>query len=896
MKLRFWLLFLAVFLLGALKAHGQESQGQKVVLAVLAKRGAEKAIEHWEPLAYYLSQITPYQVILKPFSFKDLREAVSRQEVDLVLVNPAMYVEFEACCGVSPVVTLKNLKFGREYVKFGGVIFTQASRPDIKEIKDLRSKTVPPLRVLRVGAVDPWSFGGWLAQWRLFKKLGLKRGLDYRVRFYGTHDAVVYAVLKGEVDVGCVRTGILETMAQEGKIELSYFRILNLQKYPGFDLLVSTPLYPEWPLARTPRLKAKVAERLASVLLAIPCKSWVARATQAAWTIPRNYQPVHECLKELGVGPYAKLKEQLLRQARKTYYWTVVFFVLLSLLGLSATLYIIRLHRNLSRAYRELSEYRDCLEEKVQERTKHLEEMTERLQKEVEERRRAERLAYEEKERLAVVLRSLADAVIVTDTEGRVTLINPAAERLLKVRAEEILGKTFCRLVSFEPEAETCPRLVEASVRGEVMELKEARLYLPSGEEILVEGTVAPVRSPEGEIVGSVVVLRDITLKKKFEGEILDTSRLETLRLLASGVAHDFNNLLASMVGYLNLIKMRAKDEELKELVEKAEKACFVARTLTRELLTYTTGGKPIKRLVNLARKIKEYTELALSGSKVRLELELGPDLWPVEVDPDQLSICLNNLLLNARQAMPEGGKVFLRVRNRRLPPQNPYDLPAGPYVEIEVEDTGPGIPAEILPRIFEPFFTTREGGSGLGLFSCRRIIEAHGGKIVAESKPGKGALFRILLPAKPEEKVPEESREDESKVSRKIRPARVLILDDEVGVRETMAEMLKLHGLQVETAETGEEALKIFTEALKRGEPFDLVILDLTVPGGLGGKELLPRLRELHPEVRAIVASGYSADPVMSYFERYGFNGVLVKPFSAKDMLEVVKQVLDEG
>lgn len=845
-----------------------------ITLAVLAKRGREATVKRWQPLVDHLNRLTPYTIQLEPLPFEALERAVRSGTVDLVLANPAMFVKFEVCCGLAPIVTMKNLKFGRAYTRFGGVIFTRADRKDLRRLKDLKRGKI------LVGAVDPDSFGGWLMQWREFRRAGLKRGRDFRVRFYGTHDAVVYAVLRGEVDVGCVRTDTLETMSAEGKIRLRDFRILHPRHHPGFDLLVSTDLYPEWPLARTPRLSDEVAELLASVLLALPSSSEVARKSGAAWTIPHNYQPVHECLRELGVGPYAELRAHLLREARKKYQRIVASLILLSIVGSLVTFYILSLHRRLAQAYREVEEHRDHLEEQVKERTAHLEALAQRLR--------------EERERLAVILESLADAVIVTDTRARVLLLNPAAEKLLGIRAEEAQGKDFCELVPLEliKTTEGCRSVLNSSQQTQRVDFGEVVLRLPSGKEVLVEGTATPVLGAGGEVQGSVIVLRDITLRKKLEEEARKTTKLEALSLVASGLAHDFNNLLATIMGYLEVLRLRG-GEELAPLVEKAERACLTARTLTRELLTYTAGGGPVKRMASIEEVLREAVEFAMAGSGIRVEME-QETLWPVEMDPDQIAVCLHNILLNARQAMGDRGTVFVRATNRHLPRENPAGLPPGPYVEIEIEDTGPGIPPEVLTRLFEPFFTTREGGSGLGLFTCRRIVEAHGGRIVAESPPGRGAVFRLYLPAHPEVERPRDT-EKETRIEPRV-SARILVMDDEEGVRETLAEILRLNGFEVETARDGNEALEKFRKALSEGRPFGLVILDLTVPGGLGGREILPRLKELDPEVRTVVASGYSQDPVMENFREHGFDGALLKPFTARDLIETISRILAPG
>ncbi|QJA06236.1 PhnD/SsuA/transferrin family substrate-binding protein [Thermosulfurimonas marina] len=869
------LVLLAVFFSSALPTLTPAASNQEVVFAVLAKRGPEIARRRWQPLVDYLERRTGLKIKLLPLPFRELEEAVEGQKVDLVLANSGMYVLFESCCGVTPLVTLKNLKLGQVYSRFGGVLFTRADRRDIRSLKDLRHQRHPPAKGALIGAVDPESFGGWIMQWRLLRRAGLRRGKDYTVRFYGTHDAVVLAVLRGEVDAGCVRTDTLESMAAEGRIRLADFRVLHPVKHPGFAFLVSTELYPEWPLARTPRLADEKAETLAAALLALPKDSPVARAAEAAWTLPLNYQPVHEAFKELGLGPYAEVRARALKEARKRYLHIIFLYTLISLIGLFLTLYIFYLNRRLTKLNRSLDEYRHHLEEMVAERTANLEALAETLR--------------EERERLAVILRSLGEAVIVTDTWGRITLVNPAAEKLLGRRSKELVGRSFCEALSLEIDGRPCGEALLLLQEDRLVEIAEARLRLPQGEERVVEGTAAPVHGEGSQILGTVVILRDISLRKRLEEEARRASQLEVLSLLAAGLAHDFNNLLATIMGYLDVLRLRVSDPEIQEVAERAEKACLSARTLTRELLTYTKGGGPVKRLARLEEVIREALAFGLAGSGVQAELNLEPDLPPVEMDLEQMAICLHNLLLNARQAMGEWGRIFLRARKVELPPGDPSGLPPGPYVALEIRDTGPGIPEEDLPRIFEPFFTTKPGGSGLGLFTCRRVIEAHGGRILAENAPEGGALFRIYLPAAEGQVLPAEERPRPAIPRR----ARVLVLDDEEGVRETVAELLRLQGFEVETASEGGEALKAFEEALSAGRPFEVVLLDLTVPGGLGGKEVLPEMRRRDPEVKAIVMSGYSQDPVLSNFRDFGFDGAMVKPFSAQDLLRVMAEVL---
>jgi signal transduction histidine kinase/ActR/RegA family two-component response regulator len=380
--------------------------------------------------------------------------------------------------------------------------------------------------------------------------------------------------------------------------------------------------------------------------------------------------------------------------------------------------------------------------------------------------------------------------------------------------------------------------------------------------------------------------------RRQLEEDLLRSRKLESLGVLAGGIAHDFNNLLTAILGNitLSLTATKATDEIHRRLIE-AEKASMRAQDLTQQLLTFSRGGAPIREAASIGDLVSDTAGFALRGSNVRLDYEPNPGLWPAEVDPGQISQVINNLIINASQAMPDGGTVTVRTGNEAVAAGDPLPLAPGDYVTISVSDQGVGIFASHLQRIFDPYFTTKQKGSGLGLATVYSIVKRHDGHIEVTSEPGRGATFKVWLPAAPHAKTaPREQVEELTQGN-----GRVLVMDDEPFVRDVIGAMLERLGYEPAFAEHGEEAIARYEEARRAGTPFDAVIMDLTVPGGMGGVEAARRLRELDPRVRIVVSSGYSNDPVMANFRDYGFVGVARKPFKVGELSRVMGEALAE-
>lgn len=513
---------------------------------------------------------------------------------------------------------------------------------------------------------------------------------------------------------------------------------------------------------------------------------------------------------------------------------------------------------------------------------------------EITEWKRAEEALASEKERLAVTLGSIGDGVITTDMEERVVLMNKVAEGLTGWTQQEAVGRPLQEIFHMI-DGKTGRPLESPAVQvlqtGATVELADHTILVSRGEtERSIAHSGAPIRDKAGHIIGVVLVFRDTTQQQKMEEDLLRTSKLEAVGLLAGGIAHDFNNILTAILGNLSLVKMSiGPTDPLHRRVSDAETASLRARDLAQQLLTFAKGGTPIKKTVSMKELLKDSIEFVLHGSNVGVEFVISDDLWPVEIDEGQISQVLHNLVINAQQAMPQGGIIKVRAENDLVKEGDKrIFLKPGRYVRISIRDFGIGIPKEHLSKIFDPYFTTKQKGSGLGLPTSYSIIKKHDGYMTADSELGKGSTFSIYLAASSHDVEPERRSEVPLRGKGKI-----LIMDDEQAVREVAGELLGFLGYRVGYAEDGAEAIARYREGSASGEPFDLVIMDLTVPGKMGGKEAIQRLLEIDPHVRAIVSSGYSNDPIMGDYARYGFKGVIAKPYQLEQLSKTVHDVI---
>jgi PAS domain S-box-containing protein len=545
--------------------------------------------------------------------------------------------------------------------------------------------------------------------------------------------------------------------------------------------------------------------------------------------------------------------------------------------------------------------------------------------RDITERRRAE----EQLKLFSEVIEEAMDGIQIVDLDGRVVYSNKAVEEIYGFSPRELVGKNVNDMNADKEFADKViiPQLkISGRWNGELLVLhKDGRIF-----PVWIAASM--VKNEQGKPIAMVGIIRDITERKQAEGilkrhheqlmmlveertheltraneklrkeiedrermeeELVKAQKLESLGILAGGIAHDFNNLLASIMGNISLamLDLQPSDGPYRQL-EAAERASLRAQDLTQQLLTFSKGGTPVKRTTVITELIKEAAGFALRGSRVRHDFFFADDLWLLDIDEGQISQVIHNLVINADQAMPAGGTITIRCENCVINGASGLPLRPGDYVKVSVQDHGVGIAREHLSRIFDPYFTTKQKGSGLGLATSYSIIKKHGGHIVSESELGVGTTFTFYLPASRSGKVAKHI--DDTKLF--TGSGKILLMDDEEDVRKTTGDVLKRLGYTVWFAEDGARAVGLYHEAQESTQPFDAVIMDLTVPGGMGGREALIKLLEIDPNVKAIVSSGYSNDPVMADYRKHGFRGVVTKPYRIKDLGETLHAVLRNG
>ncbi|MHB8835259.1 MAG: two-component system sensor histidine kinase NtrB [Candidatus Methylomirabilia bacterium] len=546
---------------------------------------------------------------------------------------------------------------------------------------------------------------------------------------------------------------------------------------------------------------------------------------------------------------------------------------------------------------RKLERHQGVLEETVRTRTADLERVNRTLTEENLERRRAEVALRLERDFIANLMETSPAGILTLDGDGRIVFANAAAEKILGLDRREIErgGHAAPNWRAADHLGRALPetRLPFASVIAGGEPVRGVHVSLETGDRrsLLLSVNAAPFGEHVGRPGRVVMTIEDVTDRVHTEQELFKKQKLESVGILAGGIAHDFNNLLAVMLGSISLARMEVPPgETAAHDLEQAEQAILQARELTQQLLTFSRGGAPILQEIDIGPVAVRAVQFALHGTNVRADCVVPAELWVVRGDEGQIDQVFHNLALNACQAMPEGGTIGLRAANVVIDAGPGAAVLPGNCVKVTVADSGTGIPEEILAKIFDPYFTTKETGTGLGLAVAYSVIRNHGGHIGVESKEGVGSTFTIHLPAVP-------ARRSAGAAAVPITPGkgRVLFMDDEPLVREVLGRMLHALGYSTEAAADGAAAVDAYRCGAESGHPFDAVILDLTVPGGVGGAKALELLRAIDPAVRAIVSSGYSNDPVMATYREHGFYGVLVKPFQVAGLSAVLHEVLTQ-
>ena len=510
----------------------------------------------------------------------------------------------------------------------------------------------------------------------------------------------------------------------------------------------------------------------------------------------------------------------------------------------------------------------------------------------ITERKRVDEAIRAEHSFAESIIETAQAIVLVLDIEGRIVRYNKYMENLSGRSLDETKGKDW--FSTFLPKGdhgkirELFKKAVcDMQTRGNINPI-----VCKDGSLREIEWYDKTLRDSNGNPIGLLAIGQDVTYKRRIEEELHKTQKLESLGILAGGIAHDFNNLMCGVFGYIDMAREETRESKVTSYLSKAMNTIERARALTGQLLTFAKGGAPIQKIDHLFPFVEETAKFALSGSNVSCSFNVPEDLWACNFDKNQIGQVIDNIIINAQQAMPAGGTIEVSARNITLEEKEHPVLLQGNYVKISITDTGIGIPKEILSRIFDPFFTTKAKGHGLGLATCYSIIKRHGGCIDVESEPGKGSTFHIYLPA---------STETFYSAKKKIGKTHhgsgtFLVMDDEEVMRETISDMLGALGYTVVRKNNGQEAIDFYHSETKSNRTIVGMIFDLTVPGGMGGKAAIEEIRKLNKDIPAFVASGYAEDPVMKNPAEYGFSASICKPFMRKELTEMLNSYMKQG
>lgn len=513
--------------------------------------------------------------------------------------------------------------------------------------------------------------------------------------------------------------------------------------------------------------------------------------------------------------------------------------------------------------------------------------------RDITHRKESEESLRREKEFSEMTLHAQKDAFFLYDPlTGKAIRWNSAFRNITGYTDAEIESMPAPQSYFSQAELEKMEGFLQSDLKAGTGSI-ELELTRKDGVQIPTEYSVSFIHAEDGAPHYIMLIGRDMRDRKMIEAQLQQTQKMDAIGTLAGGIAHDFNNVLGVITGNITYaLSLLNREEELFKVLSEIKKGAAQAQKLTQQLLTFAKGGAPIKKVTDLNPLIHESSQFVTRGSKSKCTYDLSPDLWPADVDEGQISQVIHNLVINSNQAMPDGGIIAIETKNKVIHGDETLSLHEGLYILITVKDQGTGIPKEHIEKIFDPFFTTKQKGSGLGLATSYSIIKKHGGDIAVHSEPGSGTTVRVYLPASSKAM---EKKQEKTVVSH-TGQGRILIMDDQEPILAMVSRMLNHMGYQTEEATDGAQAIKMYREAFHSHTPFDLVILDLTIPGGVGGIRTIRELLKIDPRVKAIVSSGYSNDPIMSNYHDYGFCGVVPKPYSINEIARLLNTLLGPG
>lgn len=542
------------------------------------------------------------------------------------------------------------------------------------------------------------------------------------------------------------------------------------------------------------------------------------------------------------------------------------------------------------------------LRKTVKRRTNELTEANDQLRAEMAERLQMEAALRGSEERYREFVEGTDDLITRVDSQGRFIYVNHVAEKIFGVSMDQCVGMSAFDFIHPEDRERTEVEF-EKWVRNrlESITIENRQVNKITGQVYHMLWVSNLHYDEQGGLTGINGIARDLSSYKKLEAEMLKVKKLESIGILSGGIAHDFNNLLNIIMGNISMAKDDVEPEYgISEFLQEAEIASQRAQDLTSQLLTFAKGGAPVKKEGLIGKLLKESADRTLAGSNVKCEFLISSDLYAVAFDKDQMEQALGNLISNAVESMAGAGSITLRAENVAFDSETvekSFTIPEGKYVKISIQDHGVGISEEHLNLIFDPYFTTKELGSqkglGLGLAITYSIVKRHDGYIRVESEVGAGTTFTIYLPAHTKEIKYSDPVETLRPAKPAIYTGKILLMDDETSIRKLARLMLGRLGYESELAKDGTEAIALYKKAYESGEPFDVIILDLTIKGGMGGKDAIKAILKIDPQAKAIVSSGYSDDPVMTDFGKYGFIDALAKPYSKKKLTDTLNSII---
>jgi PAS domain S-box-containing protein len=508
----------------------------------------------------------------------------------------------------------------------------------------------------------------------------------------------------------------------------------------------------------------------------------------------------------------------------------------------------------------------------------------------ISRRKQDEEFVRESFQRFKSIVDNSSDIITEASFDGKFTYVSPKIEQILGYKPEELIGKSIFEHIHPDDISEAIKQFSQA-VHGLGTSTLMHRYKNKKGDWKILETSGTAFKTRNGDLK-AVMSSHDITDKKKMEEEIIKSQKLESLAVLAGGIAHDFNNILSIILGNLSLSQTyveRKKYSQINDILLQACNAAYKASDLINQLTTFARGGYLRKRTISISNMLKESIEFALRGSNVKCQHSFPMNLKLVDVDESQINQVINNLVINAKEAMPNGGMIKVSAENVNLDKTNGLNLNDGEYIKLVFEDTGVGIPHEIIDKIFDPFFTTKNSGSGLGLATSHSIIAKHGGKMIVNSEVGQGTKFEIFIPCSDKDSV---EHRDVPKLNSYF-SGNILVMDDEQEMRTVIEGMLVALGFTVDTAENGEEAINKYKNAMESGSPYNMVLLDLVIPGEAGGVTTLSEIEKIDPGVKGIITSGYAGNLKLDDYENRAFKAYLKKPFSISDLTKTILDVM---